>query len=166
MKKGFTMIELLVVLVLIGGLVALTVPAILNSSQKAKAEAYDSKIELIEKTAATYGDDHLKNVKDSNYYCSFHAEGDTYTSLTGYSTTPQGISYPCIVLSLQDLADDNYLEYDEDKDCSRDVIKEPTQNRAINGCNVYVYYKNKRVYAWFDKNSCYSSMQDLNTFCS
>ena len=62
-KDGFTLVELLAVIVLLGLLMAIAVPSALTMSSKVKAKAYDTKIDLIESAAKTYGQSNLSLVR-------------------------------------------------------------------------------------------------------
>lgn len=57
-KKGFTLVELLAVIVILGVLTAIAVPSVLGISKKIKSNMYDSKIKTIEVAAELWADDH------------------------------------------------------------------------------------------------------------
>ena len=54
MKKGFTLVELLGVIILLGMLLAFTYPKILNIAEKKEAEIDQAKIKLINNAALQY----------------------------------------------------------------------------------------------------------------
>ena len=54
MKKGFTLMELLAVFIVIGIIVTITIPTITNVIRDSKEKAYKEQINLIEDAARTY----------------------------------------------------------------------------------------------------------------
>lgn len=62
-KKGFTLVELLAVIVLLGVLVAIAVPSVLGISKKIKENMYDAKIKTIEVAAEAWVDDNKSDCK-------------------------------------------------------------------------------------------------------
>ncbi len=56
-KKGFTLVELLAVIVLLGVLIAIAVPSVLGISKKIKENMYDAKLKTIEVAAEAWADD-------------------------------------------------------------------------------------------------------------
>ena len=60
-KKGFTLVELLAVIVIIGLLMTLAIPAVLKVSSNVKQKSYETKIKLITDTAVTYGETSFKS---------------------------------------------------------------------------------------------------------
>ena len=78
-KKGFTLVELLAVIVILGVLTAIAVPSVLGISKKIKSNMYDSKIKTIEVAAELWADDNksscindidkltIKTLIDKNY---------------------------------------------------------------------------------------------------
>ena len=65
-KKGFTLIEILCVIVLIGILSVIATISIVNLSSKSKENLYCAKIELIENIAESYGIKYELELNNSN----------------------------------------------------------------------------------------------------
>lgn len=59
-KKGFTLVEILAVLVLIGLLLGIAIPGINKISSNMKNKSYNKKVNLIESAAILWGQDKYK----------------------------------------------------------------------------------------------------------
>lgn len=65
-KKGFTIVEILGVIVVLAVIMALLIPNITNSSAKAKNKLYETKISMLEKAAVLYAQDNYSSlIEDS-----------------------------------------------------------------------------------------------------
>ncbi|MFV0275394.1 MAG: type II secretion system protein [Bacilli bacterium] len=62
-KKGFTLVEILVTLVILGIIVLLVSPKILNVLDKTHQDAYNNQKKLIESTAVMYAGENKKNIE-------------------------------------------------------------------------------------------------------
>ncbi len=128
-KKGFTLVELLVVITIMGLLIVIAVPASLKISKTTKKRMYDAKIELIEKAAIVWGQENK-------------------STITGILCDK---SDRCMGKRLNELIEANAIEPDSKDDDGNKVITNPTNNANMNGCVVFIYVKNNRVYAEFQK---------------
>lgn len=177
-KNGFTLVELLVVIIILGLLMAIAIPSALNLAGRVKTKAYDTKIELIEKAAQTFGQANKGYVRQgtdlnngAHYTCKLNIQDKEVTNISmtakNYSENAAlgNEEYWCIKVTIQDLVNSGDLDYDEknvcDGKCSDDqkkdydnVVVNPINKNIINKCDVYIYYKYNRVYTWFDKGNC------------
>lgn len=128
-KKGFTLVELLAVLVLIGLLIGIAVPGINKISSNMKKKSYNQKVKLIESAAVLWGQDNKTRLQTDN--CDI-----------------DGNEVSCYKISVSELLTENYLDSDNN---SGRVIN-PETNKDMNDCEVRVYKQNKRVYAKIGEN--------------
>ena len=141
-NKGFTLIELLSVIVLISLLLGLGVPGVMKISENMKKRGYNTKIGLIEQAGILWGQDNKTRLQSTND-CEIKKNENNSAG-----------RYNCKKITINELIDDDYLDAD-DKDASDNYIYlNPETNENIVGCEVFVYKKNNRVYAFFDKDIC------------
>jgi prepilin-type N-terminal cleavage/methylation domain-containing protein len=71
MKKGFTLVELIAVITLLGLLLALVYPKIIDIAEKKQADIDDAKKELIYNAAKDYMNEHLNDYPETvgTQYC-------------------------------------------------------------------------------------------------
>ena len=65
-NKAFTLVELLAVIIILGLLVTITVPNIMNAIDISREKSYNSQVEEIEKAAERWAVDNLQTVKSFN----------------------------------------------------------------------------------------------------
>lgn len=132
-KKGFTLVELLAVLVLISLLMGLAIPGINKISSNMKKRSFNEKVKLIESSAVLWGQDNK-------------------TRLQTTSCNIDDNKVPCYKIEIKELLNENYLDSDNN---SGDIIN-PIDNSSMKDYCVYVYKENKRVYAQYqkDKDEC------------
>lgn len=128
-KKGFTLVELLAVLVLISLLMGLAIPGINRISNNMKKKSYNQKIKLIESAAELWGQDNKTRLQ---------ADTDCSSEIS-----------KCKKITIADLIKENYL----DSDNNSGKYINPKNDEDMKDCIVFVYKQNKRVYAKFDNGS-------------
>lgn len=132
-KKGFTLVELLSVIVLIGLLLGIGVPGVMRISKKMKERSFNTKKEQIEQAATLWGQDNRTRLNKS-------------TCKVLESSVEK--EYSCYKISIKELIEEDYL--DNENNNSRNIeYKNPIDNQDIQRMCVYVYKKNKRVYAYY-----------------
>lgn len=127
-KKGFTLVELLAVLVLISLLMGLAIPGINRINNNMKKKSYNQKIKLIESAAELWGQDNKTRLQADN--CSSEIS-------------------KCKKITIAGLIKENYL----DSDNNSGKYINPKNDKDMKDCIVFVYKQNKRVYAKFDNGS-------------
>ena len=104
-KKGFILIELLAVIILISVITLITIPSIKYASRKINEKNYDTKLKMIKASAEDYGNDYKEIIL-------YNAE-ETYTNPSDNQT------YPAITVTVSDLLANGYLVKDSDRDYIR-----------------------------------------------
>ena len=128
-KKGFTLVELLAVLVLISLLMGLAIPGINRISNNMKKKSYNQKIKLIESAAELWGQDNKTRLQADTKFSSEISK--------------------CKKITIAVLINENYL----DSDNNSGKYINPKNDEDMKDCIVFVYKQNKRVYAKFDNGS-------------
>lgn len=108
-KKGFTLVEILAVIVLMGILLGFAVPSVINISKKQKANLKEQKIEIIVDAAEEY----LKDNKDAYYTLK-----DDYT-LNGEYFQSDGEN---IYIPIKNLQDKGYVDDISDPESENSYI--------------------------------------------
>lgn len=154
MKKnnnGFTLVELIAVIVLIALLFVVAIPAAMKVGDNAKKKSFETKINLIKSAGELYGQRELKVLQtETNSFCKI--EGD---KITTSETQIDEAYYPCFKKTVGELLQKGMIDRDDYYNCSSgliDVIYNPVTENTINQCNVYIYFKNNKPSAIYDIN--------------
>ena len=65
-KKGFTLVELLAAIVVLGIIVTIVYPTVTSTIKSSKEKVHDSQVKTVEKALRMYYLDHLDHLKDLN----------------------------------------------------------------------------------------------------
>lgn len=134
-KRGFTLVELLAVIVIMGILLVIAVPAILSFSQNIKNDMFCTKVQTAEKAAQLFGQDNLETLEKQN--CQNVKKGDTTISNIN----------SCMKVTIKALLRKGYLKKEEGATKGKkDDFLDPRGSTMTNE-NLLVYIVNKRVYA-------------------
>lgn len=135
-KNGFTLVELLAVIVIMALLVAIAVPSTISISNRLKVKMYCSKIDSIETVAQLYGEDHR----------------DSFTS----SFVQDGASYKSKTLTVKDLVESGSLKKDQ-QEAPYVVDPRNKTSDALYNMSLTIYIKYNRAYVSFNdevKTTC------------
>lgn len=141
-KKGFTLVEILMVVVLLSLLFGLAAPAVGKLSKKIKQRSLNHKVEIIEKAGIAWGQDNKALLRNESN-CK----------------VGEPINYDCYKISIEDLFNEDYLDDDAN---DKKIINPVTEKDFValkDKCQVYVYKKNNRVYAQFGNDTCYDAFK-------
>ena len=137
-KKGFTLVELLAVIVVLGIVATIAVVSVGGISNTIKDNILEKKIKMIEEAAVLKGQD---------------AKGGVIYSEKKYD------NYPCVSFIVSELVP-NYLDKDNDNNCLTSsssgagcIVDPSNDNNYLDKYEVIVYYKHKRIYAKVDVNN-------------
>ena len=158
-KKGFTLVEVISVIALLGLIIGLAVPNVMRSTKKAKERTLNTKIKNIEKAAVLYGQDNRgKFTKDMTEpgiseclkkYCPKDDENNPISNCYCFETTitvnalaegPDG----------DEDTDDAYIEYDDKE--NKKILNSTDESKYLNDCEIQIYQKYGKIYAVYTKS--------------
>lgn len=128
MKKGFTLVELMAVLVLIVIISTIGYAGITAVKNNIEKNLWEAKVEEIETGAIKYGQDNLNKL----------------------NSTCNDISN-CLEVTVEFLINSNYVDTDEETDEGIEIITNNTNGDIVNNKKVYIYLENNRVYAEYQE---------------
>ena len=129
-RKGFTLVEVLAVIVILAILIILVMSSYNSILNAVRTNAYCSKIKTIEATAVLWGQDNRDELQTVTG--TFATKGLMLEEVTSVYS----------IIKAQELIDGNYIKADR----GDDLIDPRTQER-INNMQIKVYLRNSRVHA-------------------
>lgn len=115
-NEGFTIVELLAVIAIIGLILAFSIPVITSSSSGATEKAFQTKISMIESAGFMWGQDNIRVIIE---------DVNSTTDENNNKTTEKTVS---------DLVSDGYLEYEDGNS-----ISDPRGiNENLNNCTIKI----------------------------
>ncbi len=156
MKKnnGFTLVELIAVIVILGLLITFAVPSVLSVAEKMKSDMFCTKIDNIEDAANLYGDDKfndLKSINEANITVE-DLENANATQLNKYIADEYVLK-----VTLIELIRNNKLTPDNDE--APYIVDPRDENISLDDSAVLIFKRNNRIYSRYqfkeaDKNLC------------
>lgn len=137
-NKGFTLVELLVVLVIMAIISAIGFAGVTAVQKNIKKNLWEAKIELILSGAKNYGEDNKNKFKETDI-CNINGTVKEY----------------CITKDVQFLLDNNYIKTDEEDNdgnviITNDTLDEDDSNYIVNEKDVKIYLEDNTIYATMD----------------
>lgn len=147
-KKGFTLVELLAVIVIMSILMTVAIPSVILISNKMKKNMYCTKVETVEKAAQLYGQDNIDTIQNNR-------TGDGSCALLKKNASGNWVNdtvSPCDNVTVAILLSKGYLKKEEGSSGAKDDFMDPrttSGTQSMKSDKLMVYVKNKRVYARF-----------------
>lgn len=120
-KKGFTLVEVVIVVVLLGLLIALVAPNLSKIDERQRQKALESKITGIETAAASWAQDHQS---DPSWVRSVKCNTEEKNGTTE-------VDCDKITITVQKLVDDKYYSADETNKVTNPVTKYDMKSHRI-----------------------------------
>ena len=164
-KNGFTLVEIIAVIALLGLVMIIFMPNILDGGKNAKIKTLESKIKNIEKAAVLYGQESENKIKftKKNIECSycekpFEDDGTCNGDINNGKCYIKNCYCFESVITVDDLAKtrtdaegntiEGYIKYDDGSN-----IINPYNDSKINDCTIQIYQKYGKIYAVYDKET-------------
>lgn len=126
-KKGFTLVELLSVIVILALISVMATAGIITLSNKSKENMYCAKLEMISSVARDYA------VK---YEYELNRSSELFNG------------YKSLKIKVSDLINNGKLETDKDN-----TVINPLDDSSLNEKEIILYLKNNRINAYIDSNN-------------
>ena len=161
-KKGFTLIEILAVIAIIGLLAGIVTMNVTKTGSKAKERLLLTKIKNIEKAAVLYGQDNrnkFTNNDTNNELCI--DENDNYISNCYYFESKIKVSDLTKVSYDEDGNEIKYINADDE---SGNIINPIDKTKTLNDCEIQLYIKYGKIYASYIKENPNNISNDTKCF--
>ena len=134
-NKGFTLVELLAVIVVLALLITIAVPNVIKVSKNIKTEMFCDKVDMILQAAASYGQDNYNLIKDK---------------IDAGATS--------VDVKVSDLVKSNYISKDS-KTCelgssTKACVKDPRDNSRLDNKVISLTIKASYPYSAEEKTAC------------
>ena len=146
MKKGFTLVELIAVLVILSLISLIAIPTVNNSLKKYKQNLYDDAIANIEQAAKNWGADNIGKLPNSS----------TSNTSMRYPNIDTEQDFSVLQISVKDLQEAGYIG---------DEIKNPKKNSNFCKCALVTITKTATGYTYSildDKNGMEALLLDAS----
>ena len=148
-KKGFTLVELLSVIVLLGLIMGIASYGVMRAGKKAKERTLLTKIKNIEKAAVLYGQDHKENfISFKTGYCAGISNCRYYNGTITVSTL------------LGTDVNEPYINADDE---SNNILNPTDDKKNMNNCKIQIYEKYGKIYAVYESKN--KDLDNENTKC-
>lgn len=148
-KKGFTLVELLSVIVLLGLIMGIASYGVISAGNKAKERTLLTKIKNIEKAAVLYGQDHKENfISSTTGFC---------TGITDCRYYKESITVSTL---LEEDANGPYINGDNE---SNNILNPTDDKKNMNNCKIQIYEKYGKIYAVYESKN--KDLDDEITKC-
>ena len=173
-NRGFTLVEIISVIVLLGIVVGITVPSVMTASTNVKKKTLQTKVDNIEEAAVLYGQNHRENFtvtcnstgqpceKVVTGECKCYGKQYKDTSSPPNTKTVTTITVSKLINPSIALVDGNYKEIDVDTtekgyikydDGINDIKNSVDDSQSLLDCKIQIYKKYGKIYAVYDKDT-------------
>ncbi|MFA6753482.1 MAG: InlB B-repeat-containing protein [Bacilli bacterium] len=152
-KKGFTLIEVLVVITIIGIMTSIAIPASQGIAKKINEKSYQTKIKLASEGAKLWGED--------NNVCFTCLEGTCPAECEDLDCIYETDDEKICTITMGTLAKNQYFKYDDETNTK--IIDPRNKNKILNGEFVtIIYHKNNGIVNAYSGNYLYNLSFDGN----
>ncbi len=120
MKKGFTLVELLAVIVILALLGTIAIPNMFKVSNEVQKDMYCEKVNMIISAAKTWGSSHTSELKTNCYK----------------------------EMTIKDLVNKGIIKKESDE-AGKPMVENPVTGGSMENSKVGIYLKNKRAYVFY-----------------
>ncbi len=142
MKKGFTLVELLAVLIILGIILAIIIPVVNNVLNDSKKSAYDKQVDTLLDQALRYSTENKLGYENNNYKTLEFQDLLDYGLISELPLNPldEELLEGCIVYSWKE--ENKQYEFLYDENCNVDDLNDMyrldvdfvTNSNSVNGC--------------------------------
>lgn len=159
-NKGFTLVEVLAVIVILALLITVAVPSVIGISKRVKANMFCSKVKDIESAAKLYGEDYVDEFgADAKYITICDLINNSVYKKEGNKKDKNGNEYNNCYCEVYYL-DPNTMTQAQKDSLDNPCVTDPRDGTSMDKNNVEIKIINKRINAEYiykneeDKNSC------------
>lgn len=136
-NRGFTLVEIISVIVLLGLIIGIAVPSVMTASTNVKKKTLQTKIDNIEQAAVLYGQNNREN-----FTATCNSTGQPCAGVTG-----ECYCYNRMV-TVGELATEDFIKYDND--IEHEILNSLSEEDMLD-CEIRIYKKYNKIYAIYTK---------------